>query len=87
MNQPKWQWDEMKQIRTDFSDLHEVEMYDQRMNSFRDIDAENHEMLKMLDLTCGSKILEVGCGTGQFARTASAAGLDVSAVDVSKKWL
>lgn len=84
MRKAEWQWDEMRQIGTDYSDLKEVELYDQRMKSFRDVDHENQEMLSMLQLPKGSAVLEIGCGTGQFSRAAASSGLKVSAVDVSK---
>ncbi len=84
MHKTEWQWDEMRQIGTDYSDLKEVELYDQRMKSFRDVDLENQEMLSMLQLPKGSAVLEIGCGTGRFSRAAASFGLKVSAVDVSK---
>jgi ubiquinone/menaquinone biosynthesis C-methylase UbiE len=78
-----WQWDEMRQIGTDYADLAEVEIYDNRMASFRDVDGENRDMLGMLALPAGSDVLEIGCGTGRFSRAAAAAGHKVTAVDVS----
>jgi len=83
MNQPEWQWNEMQQVGTDYTNLAEVAAYDNRMMSFRDVEAENREMLTMLQLAKGAAILEIGCGTGRFSRAASAAGLVASAVDVS----
>lgn len=67
---PEWQWNEMQQVGTDYTDLAEVERYDQRMGSFRDVEKENRTMLEMLNLPTGSSVLEVGCGTGRFARAA-----------------
>ncbi len=81
---PDWQWNEIQQIGTDYSNLSQVEIYDNRMASFRDVNAENQEMLQMLGLAAGSAVLEIGCGTGRFARYAAAAGLAVTAIDVSK---
>jgi len=40
----------MNQVGTDYADLKQVEAYDERMGSFRDIEAENREMLAMLAL-------------------------------------
>ena len=68
----------------DYTNLDEVGVYDNRMSSFRDVDAENRKMLDMLDLPQGAAVLEVGCGTGRFARFAAAAGYAVTAIDVSK---
>lgn len=84
MNKPEWQWNEIQQIGTDYSSLDEVEIYDRRMAEFRDVEAENRDMLQKLNLAAGASVLEIGCGTGRFARAAAAAGHRVSAVDVSE---
>lgn len=87
MKIPEWQWDEMQQVGTDYTNTAEVEAYDQRMSGFRDVDAENRDMLARLGLPAGAAVLEIGCGTGRFARSAAAAGCAVTAVDVSKVML
>ena len=68
---------------TDYTDLEEIAAYDERMGSFRNVDQENQEMLEILNLSTGANVLEIGCGTGRFARTAAASGLHVTAIDVS----
>lgn len=78
-----WQWNEMQQVGTDYTDLAQVQIYDERMESFRDVDGENRQILGLLALPANAAILEVGCGTGRFARAAAAAGLAVTAIDVS----
>jgi ubiquinone/menaquinone biosynthesis C-methylase UbiE len=83
MQTPDWQWNEMQQVGTDYTDIKEVETYDERMGAFRDVAAENREMLSMLNLPAGACVLEIGCGTGRFVRAASAAGLQATAIDVS----
>lgn len=83
MTQNDWQWNEMQQVGTDYADLQQVAIYDERMGSFRDVDGENREMLEALGLAAGAAVLEIGCGTGRFARAAAAAGLRASAIDVS----
>lgn len=83
MKTADWQWNEMQQVGTDYADLAQVEIYDTRMAAFRDVDGENREMLGLLGLPAGAAVLEIGCGTGRFARAAAAAGLAVTAVDVS----
>jgi ubiquinone/menaquinone biosynthesis C-methylase UbiE len=80
---PEWQWNEIQQVGTDYANLAEVEAYDKRMGSFRDVDAENRGMLEALALPSGARVLEIGCGTGRFARAALAAGLKATAIDVS----
>jgi len=83
MRKDDWKWTEMRQVGTDYTDLAQVEIYDARMGTFRDVDGENREMLTLLDLPSGAAILEIGCGTGRFARAAAVAGLAVTAIDVS----
>lgn len=87
MSVPQWQWDEMQQVGTDFADPREVAAYDERMATFRDVDAENRRRLEMLDLPPGAALLDVGSGTGAFARAAARAGVRVCAVDVSAAML
>ena len=83
MRAPDWQWNEFQQIGTDFADLEEVANYDARMATFRDVETENRKILETLDLPSGSRVIEIGCGTGRFARAAAAAGHQVTALDVS----
>ncbi len=83
MRTPDWRWNEFQQIGTDYADLEEVETYDARMATFRDVEAENRRKLETLALPPGSRVLEIGCGTGRFARAAAAVGHRVTALDVS----
>ena len=83
MQYPDWQWNEMQQVGTDYTDIQEVEAYDERMGAFRDVNTENREMLEMLALPTGASVLEIGCGTGRFTRAAAASGLKPTAIDVS----
>jgi putative AdoMet-dependent methyltransferase len=87
MNTPDWQWNEMQQVGTDYTDLKEIAAYDDRMSAFRDVAAENRALLGRLALPNGASVLEIGCGTGRFARAAAAAGLAVTVVDVSARML
>ncbi len=84
MDTPQWQWNEIQQVGTDYTDMHEVEIYESRMGSLRDIDGENAAILRTLDLPVGAEILEIGCGTGRFSRKAAAGGYRVAAADVSR---
>jgi ubiquinone/menaquinone biosynthesis C-methylase UbiE len=87
MTIPDWQWNEMQQVGTDYTDPKEIAAYDARMTDFRDVEAENRGILALLDLPAGASVLEIGCGTGRFSRTAAKAGLSVTAVDVSAEML
>lgn len=84
MNQPSaCQWNEMQQVGTDYTDLAEVERYERRMGEFRDLPAEDAAILAALALPHRSHILEIGTGSGHFARAAARVGHRVTAVDVS----
>jgi putative AdoMet-dependent methyltransferase len=80
---PVWQWDEMRQVGTDYADVAEVENYDKRMGTFRDITAENQKILQTLNMPVVADFLEIGCGTGRLALAAAEAGHCVTAVDIS----
>lgn len=87
MSNPDWMWNEMRQVGTDYADIAEVAAYDTRMASFRDVNRENQQNLSLLALAPGSKVLEIGCGTGRFVRAAARAGLEAYAVDISEVML
>jgi putative AdoMet-dependent methyltransferase len=83
MPTPDWYWDEFQHAGTDYSDAEEVRRYDQRMSQFRDVDAENREAIESLQLQSNDLLLEIGCGTGRLARSASKCCRQVIAYDVS----
>ncbi len=84
---PAWQWNELQQVGTDYADATEVERYEQRMGEFRNLAAEDAAILALLDLPESSRVLEIGTGTGHFARAAARAGHRVTALDVSPAML
>lgn len=84
---PEWQWNECQQVGTDYSDVAEVKRYEQRMGEFRNLPAEDAAILDVLALPKGSHIVEIGTGTGHFARAAARAGHRVTAFDVSQAML
>lgn len=61
-DRPAWFYDETKQIGTDYEDLWEIQIYDQRMTNIRDVDREVVEV-NHLGLSPEAKVLELGCGT------------------------
>ena len=67
----------------DYADWAEVRAYDERMALLRDIEAECAAILDTLDLAPGAGLIELGTGTGAFARAAARRGHVVHAVDVS----
>jgi putative AdoMet-dependent methyltransferase len=84
---PDWQWNEIQHVGTNFADVAEVERYEKRMGQFRNLPAEDAAILAALAMPPGSRVLEIGTGTGHFARAAAKAGHRVTAVDVSPAML
>jgi len=82
MNQ-RWHYDEMKQVGTDYADAKEVEAYDARMHTFRDIKSETENILESLHITQDQTLIEIGCGTGEFAIAAAGRCKKIIAEDVS----
>lgn len=82
--QLNWQYDEFRQIGTDYENETEVEAYDQRMQKMRNIPAENEKILGFLDLKPDQTVLEIGTGTGEFALAAAERCIKIFAVDISE---
>ena len=82
-----WIWNEVQQIGKDYNSIEEVAVYDESHSKFRDVVSESRAILSHLNVCVGETLLDVGCGTGVFAREATKAGLCVTAADVSDKML
>ena len=77
--QKAWQFDEtIKKSGIDFHNKEEVKVYDKRMSKLRDIEKEAEEIKDAIRLKPEHTILEIGCGTGEFA---------IRAADVSRAML
>jgi SAM-dependent methyltransferase len=50
-------------------------------------DADVAEILGLLDLSRGSRVLDAPCGHGRIARRLAAAGMDVTGVDITPSYL
>ena len=53
----------------------------------RSMEAGAREFYDRLVLAPGSRLLDVGCGSGQLALMAARDGLDVVGVDIAEKWI
>ncbi len=84
---PLWQWDEDRQVGTDYTDETEVRVYDQRMSALRDRAEENRCTIELLGVTQSDSVLEVGTGTGSFALQCARVAERVVALDVSQAML
>lgn len=82
-----WQYDEFKQVGTDYSEAAEVEIYDLSHARFRDIEDENNVILDTLGIGKNDVLLDFGAGTGSLAVKAALLGARVYAIDVSQAML
>ena len=85
MSIPAWQYQESLHPGADFDALSEI--YDQRMQKFRNVQGEIKEILDYLDPLPDQSILEIGTGTGEFALAAACRCHKVYAVDLSRGML
>ncbi len=64
---PRWHYDEMRQVGTDYGDLAQVVEYDQRMAGVRDLSGEIEDIVAALEIHLDQDIVEIGCGTGEVS--------------------
>jgi len=84
---PKWQYNEMKQVGVDYTDVSEVEAYDLCMKKLRNIQKETEEIVNSVGLTRNQVLLEFGTGTGELAIEVAKQCAKVIAADVSSTML
>ena len=80
---PKWYYDEFKQVGVDYANFEEVQAYDLRMQKLRNIKQECEYIRGLLKPAPSDCILEIGTGTGELALDISAYCKKVIAIDVS----
>jgi len=86
-SQPAWQWNEDIQVGVDYQNMEEVRAYDARMRALRNVDAENAQIVEAARLQPDHTVVEIGTGTGAFARHAAQICRKVYACDVSATML
>lgn len=79
-----WQYDEFKQVGTDYGKKAEVEIYDASHAKFRDAEGESIKVLDLLEIKKDGTLIDFGSGTGTFALAAARRCARVYAVDVSQ---
>ena len=84
---PQWQYNELRQVGTDYTYSAHVEAYDQQMQKLRDIKKEIEYIIDCLNLKPDHTILEFGTGTGEFAIEAAKHCTEVHALDISPAML
>lgn len=83
----EWKYEEYRQVGKDYSRHDEVARYDASHAQFRDVRAENAALLAKLDLGGNVSLLDIGCGTGDFAIAAANHCASVVGIDVSEAML
>lgn len=81
---PRWYYDELKQVGVDYTDIEEVKVYDLHMQKLRDIESESESIRELLKIKNNDSVLEIGTGTGELALNISAHCKRVVAIDISK---
>ncbi|WP_370574456.1 class I SAM-dependent methyltransferase [Methanomethylovorans sp.] len=80
---PEWYYDEFIQTGTDYADKEEILRYDRKMQKIRNIHDETQTMRMLIDLQPEDRVLEIGCGTGEFSIGLSRYCKEVLAIDIS----
>ena len=83
---PSWQYKEV-QIGVDYNTQREVEAYDARHSTFRNVDQENERIIELLRIEPEHTLIEFGTGTGAFAIRAARSCAMVYAIDISSTML
>ncbi len=84
---PDWYYDEFIQVGTDYTDKEEIRRYDRKMQKIRNINDEIQTMRTLIGLQTEDRLLEIGCGTGEFSIELSRHCKQVVALDVSEGML
>ncbi len=84
---PAWHFDEMKYQGIDYEDGCNVNKYDSKMSTLRDIRGENTEIINALRLSRSCTVIDMGAGSGEFSILAAAGCRRVFSVDISSRML
>ena len=82
-----WLYNEFKQTGRNYEEQSEVARYDSSHADFRNLDAEAETALRQIEADANTTLLDIGCGTGNFAIAAAAICKEVFAIDVSEAML
>jgi putative AdoMet-dependent methyltransferase len=84
---PEWMYDEMKHTGVDYSNIKQVQRYDDMHQRFRDYEKNSDAIIKLLDPDSNSTVIDMGAGTGAFTLHAARHCRKIYAVDVSPAML
>lgn len=82
-----FQYNEMKQAGADHADPVRANVYDSKMQKFRNYSEEAKTIVKSLEITDQHSILDMGAGTGALSLELASYCKEVTAVDVSGQML
>ncbi len=83
----RWFYDEMKHSGVDYSDLAQVQAFDEKHQKFRDYEKFSQAIVDRLGLGPGDTVIDMGAGTGAFALHAARTCKTIYAADVSQAML
>jgi len=84
---PDWQYNEFKQVGTDYSEYDNTEAYDGLIKQVENAEKENENIVSKISLNKGQSLIDLGAGTGTFTIYAARQCNLVYAVDVSNEML
>jgi 2-polyprenyl-3-methyl-5-hydroxy-6-metoxy-1,4-benzoquinol methylase len=87
MKDYEFQYDEMQQAGADHANPVRANVYDSKMQKFRNFSEEAITIVKSLDITDRHSILDIGAGTGALSIELAKYCKEVTAVDISSQML
>ena len=82
-----WEYDEYKQIGTDYMDDEEVKVYDENMRDLRNYQEEAEKIISLTDINKSKSIVDIGAGTGELALELAGFCEFIYALDISETML
>ncbi len=79
-----WLYDEFRHRGTDYNNIKEVALYDEKMQRLRDINKEIVSIIDLTDLDGSKNVLEIGIGTGEFTVELSKHCSYIYGIDISQ---
>jgi ubiquinone/menaquinone biosynthesis C-methylase UbiE len=87
MERPSWQYDEMRQVGTDYANPEEAAKWDDKRATLGDVAADMQRMISLLRPGANDVLIDIGAGTGTFVVEVARVCRKVHAVDVSAAML